>query len=218
MAKTHKISTSWDVTGGVLKLEVSAKDAVSEAHIGKFVRSINMAETFGTAYASLNECGQAAIEFGAFTALRNSTGSADTLDEAETAIDRRIEAWAGGEWGAEREQSATPFTANSLLAKAVERATNGQQTAAEAAVKLSALAEAACAANNLGAFAALEPADRNKVRKAITDQIKEQRPLIAASLAQLENERDAAALARKQAAAAKALAAAQGADASGAIL
>lgn len=209
MAKTHKLSTSWDVSGGVLKLEISAKDE-NDAFIGKIARSLNLTELFG-AYGGLNETGQAALEFGAFTALRNSTGSADTLDEAETAIDRRIDAWASGEWGAEREQSATPFTANSQLARAVERATSGAQSAAEAAVKLSAIAEDACTSSNLAAFSALAPADRTKVRKQVQDAILKSRPAINAAYMQLEAERMAEAAKRKLEAAAKAGAGADGA-------
>lgn len=215
MAKAHKLSTKWTVIGGILKLETSATDPQSEAFIGKIERSVNMSEVFGTGYASLNEAGQSALEFGAFTALRNSTGSCDTLQEAETAIDRRIDAWLSGEWGAEREQSAVPFTANSLLAKAVERASGGQQTAAEAAEKLSAIAEQTCVANSLAAFASLETADRAKIRKAVIDQIKEQRPAIGASFAQLEAERAAAAAKRKMDEAAKKL---SGGELSGTML
>lgn len=215
MAKTHKLSSSWNVTGGVLTLEISANSAEGDAFVGKFSRGINLSEVFGSGYTSLNEAGQGAIEFGAFTALRNSTGSADTLDEAEAAIDRRLEAWNSNEWGAEREQSAVPFTSNALIAKAVERATNGAQSADVAADKLCAMAEATCAANSLGAFASLEANERAKIRKAVVDSIKKSKPVIAAALSQLEAERDEKALARKRDAAAKALAAAQGADDAG---
>lgn len=215
MAKTHKLSSAWNVTGGVLTLELSAeKDG---AFVKKFERKVNLNEVFGNGYGSLNEAGQAALDFGAFTALRNSTGSCDTIDEAEAAIDRRLDAWNDGEWGAEREGSATPFTKNALIAQAVERASKGAQSAEEAAVKLSALAESTCTANNLAAFATLEASERAKIRKAVVESIKESKPAIAAALSAIEAERQAAALKRKQEAAEKAAAAA-GDDASGSTL
>lgn len=210
MAKIHKLSSIWSVKSGVLALTIEArepeasKDAVP---LGFFTRSVDLAAMFGAGYTSLNEAGTGALEFGAFTALRNSTGSAETIDEAETAIDRRLDAWANGEWGAEREQSATPFTANALIALAVEKASNGAQTASAAAERLNELAEATCAANSKPAFSTLEPSDRAKIRKAVVDSIKASKPLIAAALASLEAERAAAAAAKKAAAAAKAAAA-----------
>ena len=219
MAKTHKLSSSWSVKAGVLSLTIEAREpdaSKDAAPIGSFTRSVDLVQIFGSGYSSLNDAGTGALEFGAFTALRNSTGSAETLSEAEAAIDRRLDAWNSGEWGAEREQSATPFTANALIALAVERASNGAQSASEAAEKLNALAEATCAANSKPAFAALEPSDRAKIRKAVVDAIKTSKPLIAAALASLEAERAAAAAAKKAAAAAKA---AQGAgDDEGATL
>ena len=219
MAKTHKLSSSWSVKAGVLSLTIEAREPEASkdaAPIGSFTRSVDLAAIFGAGYTSLNDAGTGALEFGAFTALRNSTGSAETLSEAEAAIDRRLDAWASGEWGAEREQSATPFTANALVALAVERASNGAQSASEAAEKLSTLAEHTCRDNGMAAFASLEPSDRAKIRKAVVDAIKTSKPLIAAALASLEAERAAAAAAKKAAAAAKA---AQGAgDAEGATL
>ena len=219
MAKIHKLSSSWSVKSGVLSLTIEAREpdaSKDAAPLGSFTRSVDLASIFGAGYTSLNDAGTGALEFGAFTALRNSTGSAETLDEAETAIDRRLDAWANGEWGAEREQSATPFTANALIALAVERASNGAQSASEAAERLNALAEATCTANGKPAFASLEPADRAKVRKAVVDSIKASKPLIAAALASLEAERAAAAAAKKAAAAAKAAAA--GDDGAGSTL
>lgn len=219
MAKTHKLSSSWSVKSGVLALTIEAREpdaSKDAAPLGSFTRSVDLAQVFGSGYSTLNEAGTGALEFGAFTALRNSTGSAETLDEAETAIDRRLDAWANGEWGAEREQSATPFTSNALISLAVERASNGAQTASEAAEKLNALAEATCAANSKPAFSALEPSDRAKIRKAVIDSIKTSKPLIAAALASLEAERAAAAAAKKAAAAAKAAAA--GDDGAGSTL
>jgi len=207
MAKIHKLSSTWSVKSGVLSLTIEARepDATKDAApLGSFTRSVDLASIFGAGYSSLNDAGTGALEFGAFTALRNSTGSAETLDEAETAIDRRLDAWANGEWGAEREQSATPFTANALISIAVERASNGAQSASEAAERLNALAEATCTANGKPAFSALEPSDRAKIRKAVVDSIKTSKPLIAAALASLEAERAAAAAAKKAAAAAKA--------------
>ena len=219
MAKIHKLSSTWSVKSGVLTLTIEAREPEASkdaAPLGSFTRSVDLVQIFGAGYTSLNEAGTGALEFGAFTALRNSTGSAETLDEAETAIDRRLDAWANGEWGAEREQSATPFTANALIALAVERASNGAQSASEAAEKLNALAEATCAANGKPAFSALEPSDRAKIRKAVVDSIKTSKPLIAAALASLEAERAAAAAAKKAAAAAKAAAA--GDDGAGSTL
>lgn len=212
MAKTHKLSTRWNVNGGIMSIETSASDGANpDAFIGKFSKSLNLGELF-KGYASLDELGQSALEFGAFTTLRNATGAADTLAEAEAAMDRRIDAWLSGEWGAEREQSAVPFTENSLLAKAVERASNGAQSASEAAAKLSAIAETTCTQNGLAAFASLETADRAKIRKAVVDSIKENKPLIGAALAQLEAERAAEAAKRKADAAAKKLGESAGGD------
>lgn len=216
MAKTHKLSSSWDVKNGSLSLAIEAREpeaAKDAAPIGKFSRSISLTDVFGAGYSSLNEAGQAALEFGVFTALRNGTGSCDTLAEAEASIDRRLEAFAAGEWGAEREGTAVPFNANHPLAIAVERASKGAQTAAEAAEKLSALAEAACAANGLPPFASMEGTDRSKLRRQIVDQITKGKPAIGAAFAQVEAERQAEAAKRKADAAAKALAAAEGSDA-----
>ena len=207
MAKLHKLSSAWSVKSGTLSITIEAREpdaSKDAAPLGSFTRQVDLAQIFGAGYASLNDAGTGALEFGAFTALRNSTGSAETLDEAETAIDRRLDAWANGEWGAEREQSATPFTSNALVALAVERASNGAQSAAQAAERLNALAEATCSANGKPAFASLEPSDRAKIRKAVIDSIKTAKPLIAAALASLEAERAAAAAAKKAAAAAKA--------------
>ena len=216
MAKTHKLSCAWEVKAGVLALTVEARDPDAEktaAPVGKFNRSLDLTEAFGQAYGQLNEAGVAALEFGAWTALRNATGSCDTLQEAEEAIDRRLDAFQRGEWGAEREGSAVPFTKNHALAQAVERATKGQQSAEAAAEKLSAMVIAACAANGLSEFAKLEPSERAKLRKQVVDQIVKAKPAIGAALAQVEAERQAQAAARKAAAAAKALAAAEGAEA-----
>lgn len=211
MAKQVKISTSWEVKAGVLAITVESRgleESKDAKPSGSFSRSVDLAAVFGTGYASLNEAGTGALEFGAFTALRNSTGSAETLAEAEVAIDRRLDAWGNGEWGAEREQSAVPFTANSVICLAVERATSGAQTAAFAADKLSALAEETCTANKMAAFAALEPADRAKIRKAVVDSIRKSKPAIAAAMLAIEDERAEAARKRRLAAAEKAAAAA----------
>ena len=206
MAKLHKLASSWDVKAHVLSFEISATESEGAKNfIGKFTRSVNLLDVMGSGYSSLNEVGRSALEFGAFTALRNSTGSCETLSEAETAVDRRIDAWLSSSWGSERESSASPFSENHLLARAVERATKGAQTAAQAADKLCAIAESTCSANGLAVFSSLDPADRAKIRKAVIDQIREQRPAIAAAYAQLDAERLAEAAARKAAAAAKAL-------------
>ena len=207
MAKTHKLSTDWTHANGKLSLSVEARDTDADKDalpIGTFKRSINMLDVFGKGYADLNDAGQAAIGFGAFTALRNSTGSCDTLDEAETAVERRLDAWANGEWGSERESSATPFTANAIIAMAVERASNGAMSAADAAIKLCEHAEATCSANDVGAFAQLDAADRAKIRKAVVDAIRSTKPAIAAAYLLIESERAEAANARKRNAAMKA--------------
>lgn len=211
MAKTHKLSTSWDVTGGILAINVEAREpdaSKDAAPIGSFKRSVTLAEIFGTGYSSLNEAGQAALEFGTFTALRNSTGSCDTLSEAESAVDRRLEAFSAGEWGAEREGSAVPFLASHPLAIAIERASKGAQSAADAASRLCDMTSAACAANSLPAFASMDATERAKLRRQVVDSIIKSKPAIAAAFAQVDAERQAAAAARKAAAAAKALAAA----------
>lgn len=213
MSKIHKLSTQWSVKAGVLHLTVEGRDADADkdaAPVAKFSRSVELA-AFGP-YDSLNDVGQEGLAFGLYTALRNATGSAKSISEAEEALDRRLAAWADGQWGADRESSATPFTANALIALAVERASGGDQSAAAAAERLCAMAEATCKANGKPEFAALEPADRAKVRKAVVDSIKESKPRIAAALAQLEAERALAAQQRKAEAAAKALAASDGDD------
>lgn len=218
MAKTQKLSSQWDVKQGVLSfgIEARALDATKDAApLAKFSRFLALATLFGEGYTTLNDAGQAALEFGAFTALRNSTGSCEDITEAEAAVDRRLEAFAAGEWGAEREGTATPFSATHSLAIAVERASKGAQTAAQAAEKLSALVEAACAANSLPAFASMDGPERSKVRKQVLDSILKAKPLVAAQYAAVENEKAQAALARKAEAAAKALAAAEGADETG---
>lgn len=218
MAKTHKLSCTWDIKEGVLNMVVEARDPEAEktaAPFSKFERSVILAEAFGQAYGQLNEAGAAALEFGAWTALRNATGSCDTISEAEEAVDRRLDAFNRGEWGAEREGSAIPFTKNHALSQAVERATKGAQDAQAASEKLSAMVVAACAANGLSEFAKLEPAERAKLRKQIVDQIVKAKPAIGAALAQVEAERQAEAAKRKAAAAAKALAAAAGAEETG---
>ena len=209
MAKAHKLASQWSVKAGVLALTIEARDPEASkdaAPIAKFERALDLAATFGSGYTGLNDAGSAAIEFGAFTALRNSTGSANTLGEAEAAIDRRLEAWQAGEWGAEREGAATPFTQNHMLCQAVELASKGAMSASEAADKLTAQAEATCASNGLAEFAKLEASDRGKICKAVVDAIKASKPAIAAALAKLEAERAALAAARKAAAAARALA------------
>ena len=82
MAKQVKISTSWEVKAGVLAITVESRgleDSKDAKPSGVFARSVDLAAVFGAGYASLSEAGTGAIEFGAFTALRNSTGSAETL-------------------------------------------------------------------------------------------------------------------------------------------
>ena len=210
MAKQVKISTSWSVTGGLMLItvETRAPDATKDsAPLAKFWRSLALNDLF-PGYSSLTEIGIQAIEFGVFTRIRNSLGSAETFEEAEEAVDRILSAFASGEWGADREQSTIPFSATHILALAVERATSGAQDAATAASKLCELAEATCSANGKPSFAALEPEDRAKIRKAVVDHIKKTKPAIAAALSAIEGERALLALQRKQEAAAKALAAA----------
>lgn len=210
MAKQVKISTSWSVTGGIMSItvETRALDATKDAApLAKFSRSLTLNELF-PGYSSLTEIGIQAVEFGVFTRIRNSLGSAETFEEAEEAVDRILSAFASGEWGADREQSTIPFSAAHILALAVERATSGAQDAATAASKLCELAEATCSANGKPTFAALEPEDRAKIRKAVVDHIKKTKPAIAAALSAIEGERALLALQRKQEAAAKALAAA----------
>src|SRR3990172_1012225 len=113
MAKLHKLASNWEVKGGVLSFEISATESEGAKNfVGKFTRTLNLSTTLGAGYSTLNEVGRAAIEFGAFTALRNATGSCETLSEAETAVDRRLEAWASSSWGSERESSASPFSEN----------------------------------------------------------------------------------------------------------
>ena len=155
MAKQVKISTSWSVTDDIMAVTVetrpldASKDAAPTA---KFSRSLVLNELF-PGYALLTEVGIQAVEFGVFTRIRNSLGSAETFEEAEEAVDRILSAFASGEWGAEREQSTIPFSATHILALAVERATSGAQDAATAATKLGELAEATCAANGMPTFA-----------------------------------------------------------------
>jgi len=218
MAKVHSFSTAWAVTAGVLALTMevrNAGDSKDALPLSKITRSVDLNIVF-PGYAALNELGQTAIEFGAFTRLRNSTGSAETADEATEAIDRILASWEAGDWGAEREQATTPFTATHILSLAVAKATNGQQPAAEAAAKLCELTEATCKANGSKPFAELAPEDRAKMRRAIIAHVKSKKPAIAAALSALEGERAAAAAKRKMDAAAAAAAAAAKAMADGA--
>ena len=74
MAKIHKLSSSWSVKAGVLALTIEARDPSADkdsAPLAAFSRSVDLASIFGAGYASLNEAGTGALEFGAFTALRN---------------------------------------------------------------------------------------------------------------------------------------------------
>ena len=215
MAKMHKISTKWGVTEGSLKITVKAVDAEKGgAILHAFERVVNIPEVFGEGYEALNEIGQEAIGFGVYTVLRNATGSAETGQEAEEAIDRRIAAWDAGDWGAARESSAVPFSANTSIAKAVEAATKGAQSAADAAAKLSAMAEELVKSNFEGieGFADLDPKDRAKVRKVTQDKVLDSRPAIKAEYLAIEAAKQQEALARKAAAAAKAKEELSGAD------
>ena len=86
MAKIHKLSSTWSVKSGVLSLTIEAREpdaSKDAAPLGSFTRTVDLAAVFGSGYSTLNEAGTGALEFGAFTALRNSTGSAETLDEAD---------------------------------------------------------------------------------------------------------------------------------------
>ena len=79
MAKTHKLSSAWSVKSGTLALTIEAREpdaSKDAAPIGSFTRSVDLVAIFGAGYSSLNDAGTGALEFGAFTALRNSTGSA----------------------------------------------------------------------------------------------------------------------------------------------
>lgn len=211
MAKLVKMSTAWTVVASVLQLTVEARanDAPKDAApIGKFTRELNL-DTIVPSFSTLSDVAQEALSFGLFTALRNSTGSCDDLDEAQAAIDARLEAWAAGDWGASRESSSVPFTVNHLLCKAVEFASKGAQTAAQAAEKLNAMVYEGLAEAGIPSFSGVEAPERNKTRKACVDQILKNKPAIAAAYATLEARRAAEAAERKARAAA---AAASGTD------
>lgn len=204
-AKVHKLSTEWSVKSGVLSITVNAREADADKDapfVATIKRELNLPSTFGDGYSALNEAGQAALNFGAYTALRNSTGSARDASEAEAAIDKRLEAWESGEWGSEREPSATPFTANHLLAKAIAQASKGSITTDEAADKLCAMAEATCKASDLPEFTSLESDDRAKVRKAVLDNLRKN-PAVDAAYTLLDTQRAAEAIAKRNAAAQK---------------
>lgn len=208
MAKTVKLATIWAVTAGVLSVAVEARalDATKDAApLGSFKHSVDLNGVV-PGFAQLNEVGQEALSFGLFTALRNSTGSCEDLAEAEAAIKARSDAWIAGEWGASRESSSVPFTANHLLCKAVEIASKGQQTAAQAAERLNDMVNAGLAAGGIPSFSGMEQPERNKARKSCVDQVLKGKPTIAAAYAKLEAERAAAALAKKAEAAEKAAA------------
>lgn len=199
MAKTVKLSTAWAVTAGLLSLSVESRalDAGKDAlPLSKFTKSIDL-NVLVPSFSALPEVAQEALSFGLFTALRNSTGSCDDLEEAEAAIDSRLEAWNSGEWGAARESSAVAFSASHLLCKAVEAASKGQQTAAQAAEKLNQMVADGLAASGIPSFSGMEPAERNKARKACIDQIVKGKPAIGAAYAKLEAEKAAEAAARK---------------------
>lgn len=199
MAKTQKISCSCDVVGDVLTINVEGRalDAAKDAApLGTFSRSVNLADAFGT-LSGLNPAGRAAIEFGAWTALRNATGSAADLKEAEEAVARRIEAFESNEWGAARE-GGPAFDASDAICIAIERATQGGTSASAAAERLVSQMNAACSAQGK-AYSDLESGDKAKAKRALVDALRKQQPVIAAHHDNLLTEQQEAALARKKA-------------------
>lgn len=213
MAKTHKLSTKWDVdANGVMLFEQSGVDE-KDAPVGKYTVTLNLADH---GYNDLpSDAAKEALAFGFFTALRNGTGSCDLITEAEETVKKRIEAFAEGEWGAERAPSAVPFHAKSPLVLAIIKA-GAAADASEVVPKLNERAEATIKANNVAAsFAAADDKARGKVRKAVMDDTTKRYPKIAAALAGIQAEITAAAAARKAEAASKALAAAEGVESDG---
>lgn len=132
----------------------------------------------------------AAIAFGVRTALRNSTGGRE-IDEAEAAVDARIDAWTKGEWGAERggEGSGAPFTPGHVLAKAVARV-HGDKVgdAAAAAAKLSEMLEASLAANGHPVFAELDEENQRKARNAFVKNARSKDAKVDAAVAAITAE------------------------------
>lgn len=197
MAKTHQLASEWDVKDNVLTFSQSAKGADGLPVPGSYSVQLNLAD-FG--YDTLpNDAAQQAMSFGFATAIRNATGAADTIAEAEEIIRKRIEAFNAGEWAGERAPSSTPFTQNAVIVKAIIEAGAAQGKAAtEIAADLCTRAEQAVQANRLGeSFAALDDKIRNKVRKALVDDILKRVPLIAAAHAGLLAKQAADAAARK---------------------
>ena len=167
---------------------------------------------FGEGYEALNEIGQEAIGFGVTLVLRNATGSAETGQEAEEAIDRRIAAWDAGDWGRAGIERCS-FSANTSIAKAVEAATKGlsrrQKRRRSSRQWRRSWSEAI--SRDRG-FADLDPKDRAKVRKVTQDKVLDSRPAIKAEYLAIEAAKQQEALARKAAAAAKAKEELSGAD------
>lgn len=195
------IKTSWDVREGVLSIRVQEgadgeKGAPFSPTGREFTREFDLNEH---GYKGLTELGQAGLEFGFFTRLRNATAG-KSLDEAEAAMDAVLDAFAEGEWAAERGASAAPFTVNAPLVKAIVRASKGAMEADDVAGKVNARAEATATANFKAAFADLDDKARGKVRRAVTEWYVSKQPAIARAMAEIEREQAEKRAAKKLAA------------------
>lgn len=132
----------------------------------------------------------AALAFGVRTALRNSTGGRE-IDEAEAAVDARIEAWTKGEWGAERggDGSGAPFTPGHVLAKAVARVYASRfASSADAALELSTMLEASLQAAGHPAFGEMDEENQRKARNAFVKNARAKDAKVEAAVAAITAE------------------------------
>lgn len=128
-----------------------------------------------------------AIAFAVRTALRNSTGGRE-IDEAEAAVDARIDAWTKGEWGAERggDASGAPFTPGHILAKAVAAVYASKfATPADAALQLSTMLEQSLQAAGHPSFAELDEENQRKARNTFVKNARAKDAKLDAAVAQI---------------------------------
>lgn len=133
-----------------------------------FSKAVDLAALFGVSTG----LALTALSFAARTALRNATGGRE-IDEAEAAVDARIEAWTKGDWGAERggDGSGAPFTAGHILAKAAARVYASMFSDAKAAAAaLSEKLEKALSAQGHPAWADLDEENQRKARNAFVQK------------------------------------------------
>lgn len=144
--------------------------------VGSYSKTVDL--SFMPGVENLGAVALAAFQFGVKTRLANGarTVASKDLADSEAAVDGIIEAWHGGEWGAERESSAIAFGEKSILAVAVATAFPERfATPAAAAQYLNASADRLCAAQENGPanFAAADDKLRAKVKKEVEKKAQE---------------------------------------------